>query len=128
MIEREFTEPVSQAHRATQPGTQAIGRTDELAFRLGLPKSVDGIWLVMGGPYHPGSESTYASMRVITYRPGWTRAPFSLHTCSYIDDSGDPRWALGAGHYDLADLDTAKQLLAQQLLASWRAQLGRWVQ
>lgn len=114
---------ITGAQTPLRYGTE-ISRTDETGFRLNVPDQVDGIWLVVVGHYYSGGPDSYATARVVGYRPTAAR-PYSLHTLLWRDNDTQPQWFLMAGRYDFGDLNAARLALVREL-ATEAIQAAGW--
>lgn len=80
-----------------------FSRTDEIAFLVNVPQTVNGLRVLQISKYEPGCDGGYASATIVALRPD--DATYSTHTLVAQDDAGDEiKWVLDRGHYDFRRL------------------------
>jgi hypothetical protein len=100
------------------PTSLTFDRTDEAEFLAAVPKAISDFRIVEVTGFSPGNvQGRYAAAIAISIAPNHVGGLFATHVVVFGDDrpEGNPRrWYLIDGHYDLGDLDAARQDAARR--------------
>lgn len=77
---------------------QRMRRTDEVTFRLNVPRKVAGFDILHVVGYRPGPGGDYASAVVVTRRDA---DHFCTHRLWWRENRETDEWTVESGHYDM---------------------------